>query len=155
MHSYLLRLEPFTSLHRTLQGGRFDHADRLFHSVPLTWKQCLDNMQVRRLPTCASQPHTRSLRALCLVQGPFSVAPLPNPNRLIRNQQLTVQRTGCGCGGQDVKELIPEFFYQPEFLYNRNSDDLGVRQDGVSVGAQGFAAWDLLCLELEKPAFEF
>jgi len=47
VHSYLLRLEPFTSLHRTLQGGRFDHADRLFHSVPLTWTQCLENMQVR------------------------------------------------------------------------------------------------------------
>lgn len=48
VHSYLLRLEPFTSLHRTLQGGRFDHADRLFHSVPLTWAQCLENMQVRK-----------------------------------------------------------------------------------------------------------
>ncbi|KAG4392236.1 hypothetical protein GLYMA_04G096100v4 [Glycine max] len=30
---YLLRLEPFTSLHRNLQGGKFDHADRLFQGV--------------------------------------------------------------------------------------------------------------------------
>ena len=30
---YLLRLEPFTSLAHQLQGGKFDHADRLFNDV--------------------------------------------------------------------------------------------------------------------------
>ncbi|PRW34047.1 BEACH domain-containing lvsC isoform X1 isoform B [Chlorella sorokiniana] len=40
---YLLRLEPFTKLGRALQGGRFDHADRLFHSVAATWQNVLDN----------------------------------------------------------------------------------------------------------------
>jgi hypothetical protein len=30
---YLLRLEPFTTLSHQLQGGKFDHADRLFHDV--------------------------------------------------------------------------------------------------------------------------
>ncbi|PRP84623.1 BEACH domain-containing protein [Planoprotostelium fungivorum] len=30
----------------------------------------------------------------------------------------------------DVKELVPEFFYMPEFLKNSNSYDLGVKQDG-------------------------
>jgi hypothetical protein len=34
---YLIRLEPFTSLHIALQGGRFDHPDRLFGSIPDTW----------------------------------------------------------------------------------------------------------------------
>ncbi|RHZ31444.1 hypothetical protein DYB26_001542 [Aphanomyces astaci] len=38
---YLVRLEPFTSLARRVQGGRFDHADRLFHSVADTWANCL------------------------------------------------------------------------------------------------------------------
>lgn len=33
----------------------------------------------------------------------------------------------------DVKELIPEFFYFPEFLENQNHFDLGVRHDGVRV----------------------
>ena len=28
----------------------------------------------------------------------------------------------------DVKELIPEFFYQPEFLMNKNKLDLGLLQ---------------------------
>ncbi|XP_055846151.1 neurobeachin-like protein 1 isoform X1 [Episyrphus balteatus] len=67
---YLLRVEPFTSLHIELQSGRFDVADRQFHSIPQTWKLLMDN-----------------------------------PN--------------------DVKELIPEFFYFPEFLKNMNKLDLG------------------------------
>nr|XP_023698354.1 neurobeachin-like protein 1 isoform X3 [Paramormyrops kingsleyae] len=69
MH-YLIRVEPFTSLHIQLQSGRFDCADRQFHSIPATWQVLMDN-----------------------------------PN--------------------DVKELIPEFFYFPEFLENQNNFDLG------------------------------
>lgn len=72
---YLLRLEPFTALHRTLQGGKFDHADRLFHSIEGTYRNCLSNTS-------------------------------------------------------DVKELVPEFFYMPEFLVNSNSYHFGVKQDG-------------------------
>lgn len=40
---YLLRLEPFTTLHRALQGGKFDHADRLFQSIEGTYQNCLSN----------------------------------------------------------------------------------------------------------------
>ncbi|XP_072228514.1 neurobeachin-like protein 1 isoform X2 [Leuresthes tenuis] len=69
MH-YLIRVEPFTSLHIQLQSGRFDCTDRQFHSIPATWQTLMDN-----------------------------------PN--------------------DVKELIPEFFYFPEFLENQNGFDLG------------------------------
>ncbi|KAK6325637.1 hypothetical protein J4Q44_G00049790 [Coregonus suidteri] len=69
MH-YLIRVEPFTSLHIALQSGRFDCADRQFHSIPALWQTLMDN-----------------------------------PN--------------------DVKELIPEFFYFPEFLENQNAFDLG------------------------------
>jgi hypothetical protein len=36
--SHLLRLEPFTSYHCSLQDGRFDLADRLFHSLAEEWK---------------------------------------------------------------------------------------------------------------------
>ncbi|CAH1788242.1 unnamed protein product [Owenia fusiformis] len=72
MH-FLLRLEPFTTLHIQLQSGRFDVADRQFHSIPATWKSLMEN-----------------------------------PN--------------------DVKELIPEFFYTHEFLENHNHFDLGQLQ---------------------------
>lgn len=71
---YLLRIEPFTSLHVDLQSGRFDVADRQFHSIGQTWKQLMDS-----------------------------------PN--------------------DVKELIPEFFYCSDFLKNINKLDLGVNSN--------------------------
>ena len=35
---YLVRVEPFTSLHIDLQSGRFDVADRQFHSIQSLWK---------------------------------------------------------------------------------------------------------------------
>jgi hypothetical protein len=35
---YLIRLEPFTSMHLQLQGGKFDHADRIFSSVDECWE---------------------------------------------------------------------------------------------------------------------
>ncbi|ORY27951.1 hypothetical protein LY90DRAFT_674226 [Neocallimastix californiae] len=36
--TYLMRLEPFTDQYLKLQGGNFDHADRLFFSIDRTWK---------------------------------------------------------------------------------------------------------------------
>lgn len=36
--SFLIRQEPYTSLHIALQEGRFDVPGRLFHSIPLEWK---------------------------------------------------------------------------------------------------------------------
>ncbi|MGH0127029.1 UNVERIFIED_CONTAM: hypothetical protein FKN15_030295 [Acipenser sinensis] len=72
MH-YMIRTEPFTTLHIQLQSGRFDCADRQFHSVHAAWQARVEN-------------------------------PV------------------------DVKELIPEFFYFPEFLENMNGFDLGSLQ---------------------------
>ncbi|KAK6245788.1 hypothetical protein SCA6_008878 [Theobroma cacao] len=83
---YLLRLEPFTSLHRNLQGGKFDHADRLFQSIEGTYRNCLSNTS-------------------------------------------------------DVKELIPEFYYMPEFLINSNSYHLGVKQDGEPISDVSLPPW--------------
>ena len=40
---YLLRLEPFTSLHVQLQDGRFDKADRIFSSVAAAYEGCTNN----------------------------------------------------------------------------------------------------------------
>ncbi|KAI8919981.1 hypothetical protein DFJ77DRAFT_223151 [Powellomyces hirtus] len=83
---YLLRLEPFTSLHIGLQSGKFDHPDRQFHAMQSCWK---------------------------------SVS------------------TGAG----DVKELIPEFFYMPEFLINENEFDLGTKQTGEVLGDVVLPPW--------------
>ena len=77
---YLLRLPPFSVENQKLQGGQFDHADRLFNSIRDTW---------------------------------LSAAGKGNTS--------------------DVKELIPEFFYIPEFLENRFNLDLGEKQSGEKV----------------------
>ena len=67
---YLIRLEPFTSLHIALQSGRFDVSDRLFHSIPAAWKSAIST-------------------------------------------------------AMDFRELIPEFFYFPDFLVNKDHFNLG------------------------------
>ncbi|KAI0837982.1 beach-domain-containing protein [Hypoxylon sp. FL0890] len=72
--SYLIRLPPFVQSFILLQGGSFDHADRLFFSIEGSWKS-------------ASQEN-----------------------------------------GSDVRELIPEFFYLPDFLTNVNGYNFGERQ---------------------------
>jgi len=41
----------------------------------------------------------------------------------------------------DVKELVPEFFYLPEFLVNSNDYYLGVKQDGESMGDVVLPPW--------------
>ncbi|KAG9451771.1 hypothetical protein H6P81_004675 [Aristolochia fimbriata] len=85
---YLLRLPPFSTENLKLQGGQFDHADRLFNSVRDTWS------------SAAGKGNT-----------------------------------------SDVKELIPEFFYMPEFLENRFNLDLGVKQSGEKVGDVLLPSW--------------
>ncbi|KAK7077189.1 WD repeat and FYVE domain-containing protein 3 [Halocaridina rubra] len=85
--SYLVRMEPFTQHFLRLQGGHFDLADRMFHSMKEAW-------------------HSAS-----------------------RNNMA------------DVKELIPEFFYLPEFLLNSNKFDLGCKQNGTELDDVVLPPW--------------
>ncbi|KAK3141842.1 hypothetical protein QOZ80_4BG0338960 [Eleusine coracana subsp. coracana] len=41
---YLFRVEPFTTLSIQLQGGKFDHADRMFSDFSGTWDSVLEDM---------------------------------------------------------------------------------------------------------------
>ncbi|KAM7508730.1 hypothetical protein LguiA_019183 [Lonicera macranthoides] len=41
---YLMRVEPFTTLSIHLQGGKFDHADRMFSDMASTWNGVLEDM---------------------------------------------------------------------------------------------------------------
>ncbi|KAL4562785.1 hypothetical protein LXL04_026816 [Taraxacum kok-saghyz] len=41
---YLMRVEPFTTLAIQLQGGKFDHADRMFLDIPATWNGVMEDM---------------------------------------------------------------------------------------------------------------
>ncbi|KAJ5350153.1 hypothetical protein N7541_007880 [Penicillium brevicompactum] len=73
--SYLIRLQPFVKSYLLLQGGSFDHADRLFYSIRKAWESASKGSMT------------------------------------------------------DVRELIPEFFYLPEFLTNSNKYDFGLLQN--------------------------
>ncbi|KAA8515956.1 hypothetical protein F0562_019135 [Nyssa sinensis] len=41
---YLVRVEPFTTLSIQLQGGNFDHEDRMFSDIAATWNGVLEDM---------------------------------------------------------------------------------------------------------------
>lgn len=48
--NWLIRVEPFTTFFLQLQGGKFDHANRTFHSVLQAWKNCQrDTSDVKEL----------------------------------------------------------------------------------------------------------
>ena len=85
--SYLVRLEPFTQHFLHLQGGHFDLADRMFHSIKEAWESSSKNNMA------------------------------------------------------DVRELIPEFYYLPDFLTNRNNFDLGTKQSGEPLNFVHLPPW--------------
>ncbi|XP_062852239.1 WD repeat- and FYVE domain-containing protein 4 [Trichomycterus rosablanca] len=85
--SYLVRMEPFSQIFISLQGGSFDVPERMFHSVQKDWESASkDNMS-------------------------------------------------------DVRELIPEFYYLPDFLVNSNNFEFGCMQDGTSLGDVVLPPW--------------
>lgn len=85
--SYMIRLEPFTSSFKILQGGNFGPSDRVFNSIERAWKSA--------------------------------------------STELTT----------DVRELIPEFFFLPDFLENVNHMDFGVSQNGTTVDNVNLPKW--------------
>ena len=85
---YLFRLEPFSTMALNFQGGKFDHADRLFYDIGHSW------------------------------------------------------RSASSAGGMsDVKEIVPEFFYLPDFLKNNSRFDIGSFQDGRWLDEVSLPKW--------------
>lgn len=84
---YLMRLQPFSRMAISLQGGQFDKPDRLFKALQHSWQS-------------ASQDNL-----------------------------------------QDVRELIPEFFFLPEFLLNSNKFEFGETQKGEFVDDVMLPQW--------------
>ncbi|GKA73291.1 BEACH domain-containing protein B isoform X1 [Tanacetum coccineum] len=52
--------------------------------------------------------------------------------------------SNCLSNTSDVKELVPQFYYMPEFHVNSNSYHLGVKQDGEPLNDVGFPPWPRL-----------
>ena len=84
---YLMRMQPYSRMAISLQGGQFDKPDRLFKGLEHSW-------------ISASSENL-----------------------------------------QDVRELIPEFFFLPEFLLNSNNFELGETQKGDVVGDVILPPW--------------
>ncbi|KAL7305380.1 hypothetical protein TKK_0002123 [Trichogramma kaykai] len=62
------------------------------------------------------------------------------PDRTFHALATTWRLTSCD-STTDVKELIPEFFYLPEFLLNFEGFNFGVRQNGNRVGDVELPKW--------------
>ncbi|GJP30676.1 hypothetical protein CLOM_g4532 [Closterium sp. NIES-68] len=75
---YLMRLPPFSRQNMQLQGGHFDHADRMFYSIQETWKS-------------ASTGHTADVKELT---PEFYYVPTFLENRF--NLDLGVKQSGEG-----------------------------------------------------------
>ena len=62
---YLTRVEPFTTLAIQLQGGKFDHADRMFSDIGATWNGVLEDMSDVKELVCLSNCQSDYLFVLC------------------------------------------------------------------------------------------
>lgn len=52
---FLMFQEPMTTMFLALQGGKFDHPNRLFSSIALSWKNCqrdTSDVKVCFFPIC-------------------------------------------------------------------------------------------------------
>ena len=61
------------------------------------------------------------------------------PTTLVRRYECGQQESHIRAfllAAADVKELIPEFYSNPEFLLNSNAFDLGTRQDSTPLGGK-------------------
>ena len=64
---------------------------------------------------------------------------IDRPDRLFSRIDSTWN--GCYESPQDLRELVPEFFYNPQFLCNQNKLNLGVTQDHVQVSDVILPPW--------------
>ncbi|XP_043802413.1 lysosomal-trafficking regulator isoform X3 [Apis laboriosa] len=72
---------------------------------------------------------------LCYQDDNFDI-----PDRTFHALATTWRLTSCD-STTDVKELIPEFFYLPEFLLNSEGFNFGIRQNGNRVGDVELPKW--------------
>ena len=56
VYRYLIRLEPFTSLHIAFQGGKFDHADRQFQTIQRAYLHSVSTEPMELIPELFTCP---------------------------------------------------------------------------------------------------
>lgn len=109
---YMLRLRPFTESYLDLQGGTFDHADRMFWSIPKAWESCSRRVSLLIAFKATADSKCRQTKPLRCSRAHPRVSRPPSPRD--RAERI----------------LFVRFFYLPDFLRNSNDLDLGIRQDG-------------------------
>lgn len=90
-----------TTMFLAMQGGKFDHPNRLFSSIALSWKNC-------QRDTSDVKVNEFSLITICSVAFHFNLI-----SKLI-----------------PLQELIPELFFLPEMLCNGSGLKLGSGGNG-------------------------
>ncbi|KAL9252927.1 BEACH domain-containing protein [Drosera capensis] len=86
-----------------------------------------------------SDPDIPRLEPFTALHRNFQGGKFDNADRLFESIGQTYRN--CLSNTSDVKELIPEFFYMPEFLVNSNSYHLGIKQDGEPIGDVLLPPW--------------
>ncbi|KAL7670854.1 hypothetical protein ACOME3_005771 [Neoechinorhynchus agilis] len=103
---YLIRLEPFTSLHLALQDGRFDFANRLFRSIQLSWASVTNtSSDVSELT-----PEFFYLSEMLRNSNGLKLGRLQDTNKLIDNVELPPWASN------DFEKFI--FLHRPVFIYH-------------------------------------
>jgi hypothetical protein len=69
-----------------------------------------------------------------------SLSLILSTDRIFHNLEVTWELSS-SLSTTDVKELIPEFFYLPEFLCNKNGFNFGIKQDGQPVNDVILPPW--------------
>ena len=69
----------------------------------------------------------------------FQSGHFDHPDRMFHSVAMAWE--GCQTGFADVKELIPEWYYQPEIFRNINNYDMGERQTGEKLGDVVLPPW--------------
>ena len=142
--SYLIRLEPFTQHFLRVQV-------MAMCSFLFSFRYTCPDVHIKTVlllhlhPDLLTPPplsHTYKTSFYLILNLPLS-SPQGNfdlPDRLfhsVKDAWLSAAQTNMA----DVKELIPEFFYLPEFLTNHNKFEFGTKQNGDVIGDICLPTW--------------
>ncbi len=116
---FLVRQEPYTSMHVKLQGGRFDCPDRLFFDMNQCWRNCLSSMSdVKELipelfccPDVFSNSRCLQLGTLQDGSGRVNDVRLPpwasgSPHKFVRLHRLALESEKVSCNLHKWIDLV-------------------------------------------------
>ncbi|XP_045489348.1 neurobeachin isoform X6 [Pieris rapae] len=147
--NWLVRIEPMTTMFLALHGGKFDHPNRLFSSIALSWKNCQrDTSDVKELiPELFFLPEMLVNSSGCDLQLPDSPSgdvQLPpwasSPEEFVRVNRMALESEFVSCQLHQWIDLIfgykqrgPEAVRATNVFYYLTYEG-GVRLDQIPEG---------------------